>query len=30
VVELGDRDGWLTCDRDQPTNILLQPPGSQR
>ncbi len=26
VVELHEQDGWLTCDRDQPTHILLQPP----
>ncbi len=26
VVELEFKDGWLTCDRDQPTHILLQPP----
>ena len=26
VVELRFEDGWLNCDRDQPTNILLQPP----
>ena len=25
VVELQYKDGWLTCDRDQPTHILLQP-----
>lgn len=25
VVELEFKDGWLTCDRDQPTHILLQP-----
>ena len=25
VVELQLKDGWLTCDRDQPTHILLQP-----
>lgn len=26
VVELKYADGWLTCDRDTPTKILLQPP----
>ena len=26
VVELQEADGWLTCDRDQPTRILLRPP----
>lgn len=26
VVELHEKDGWLTCDRDQPTHILLLPP----
>ena len=25
VVELQLKDGWLTCDRDQPTHILLKP-----
>jgi hypothetical protein len=25
VVELELKDGWLTCDRDQPTHILLLP-----
>jgi hypothetical protein len=25
VVELHEQDGWLTCDRDQPTHILLRP-----
>ena len=25
VVELQEQDGWLTCDRDQPTHILLLP-----
>ena len=25
VVELHEQDGWLACDRDQPTHILLQP-----
>lgn len=25
VVELFEKDGWLTCDRDQPTHVLLQP-----
>jgi hypothetical protein len=27
VVELEYKDGWLTCDRDQPTHILLTPPA---
>jgi hypothetical protein len=26
VVELEYKDGWLTCDRDQPTHIRLLPP----
>jgi hypothetical protein len=26
VVELQFKDGWLTCDRDQPTHIRLIPP----
>ena len=26
VVELKFKDGWLTCDRDQPTQIMLPPP----
>jgi hypothetical protein len=26
VVELFEKDGWLTCDRDQPTHIRLTPP----
>ena len=26
VVELEYKNGWLTCDRDAPTHILLQPP----
>lgn len=26
VVELQEKDGWLTCDRDAPTMIALQPP----
>jgi hypothetical protein len=30
VVELQYADGWLTCDRDQPTHILLQPPEAQK
>ena len=25
VVELHEQGGWLTCDRDQPTHMLLQP-----
>jgi hypothetical protein len=28
VVELFEKDGWLTCDRDSPTRISLEPPGS--
>jgi beta-xylosidase len=28
VVELFEKDGWLTCDRDTPTRIALEPPGS--
>ena len=24
VVELHEKDGWLTCDRDQPTHVLLK------
>jgi hypothetical protein len=27
VVELQVRDGWLECDRDQPTHLRLLPPG---
>ena len=27
VVELYERDGWLTCDRDQPTHIDLVAPA---
>ena len=30
VVELEFKDGWLTCDRDKPTHILLQPPANAR
>ncbi len=30
VTELEFRDGRVTCDRDQPTHILLQPPEDQR
>ena len=26
VVELGFLEGWLTCDRDQPTRIRLEAP----
>jgi hypothetical protein len=29
VVELFERDGRLTCDRNTPTHILLLPPGSK-
>jgi hypothetical protein len=25
VVELELKDGWLACDRDQPTHVLLNP-----
>jgi len=28
VVELKYADGWLTCNRDQPTSIDLQPPAN--
>jgi hypothetical protein len=27
VVELELKDGWLACDRDAPTHILLEPPA---
>lgn len=27
VVELSEQDGWLTCDRDAPTNVELLPPA---
>ena len=30
VVELFEKDGWLTCDRDVPTRIALEPPGARR
>jgi len=30
VVELEFKDGRLTCDRDKPTRILLQPPANAR
>jgi hypothetical protein len=30
VVELEYKDGWLTCDRDQPTRIGLLPPEDQK
>jgi len=30
VVELEYRDGWLACDRDRPTHILLQPPEMRK
>lgn len=26
VTEINEQNGWLTCDRDQPTHILLRPP----
>jgi len=29
VVELEYKDGWLTCDRDKPTHILLSPPAGE-
>ena len=29
VVELFEKDGWLTCDRDQPTHIRLVPPAAK-
>ena len=25
VVELHEKNGWLTCERDEPTHILLRP-----
>jgi hypothetical protein len=25
TVELHEQDGWLTCERDAPTHILLRP-----
>ena len=25
VVELHEKNGWLTCERDEPTRILLRP-----
>jgi beta-xylosidase len=30
VVELVEKDGWLTCDRDAPTPILLESPDTPR
>ncbi|HEX2854548.1 MAG TPA: glycosyl hydrolase [Opitutaceae bacterium] len=30
VVELFEKDGWLTCDRDTPTTIALQPPVAKK
>jgi hypothetical protein len=30
VVELKYEDGWLTCDRDQPTPIQLLPPDDSK
>jgi len=30
VAELEYQDGWITCDRDQPTHILLQPPAESK
>lgn len=30
VVELFQRDGWLTCDRDQPVRIALAPPRTSK
>jgi beta-xylosidase len=30
VVELFEKDGWLTCDRDAPTHLALERPGAPR
>jgi len=30
VAELEYKDGWLSCDRTQPTYILLEPPDEQK
>jgi hypothetical protein len=30
VVELEYKDGWLACDRDQPTRIRLLPPEDEK
>jgi rhamnogalacturonan endolyase len=30
VVELEYENGWLACNRDEPTYILLQPPGEKK
>jgi beta-xylosidase len=30
VVELSEQKGWLTCDRDAPTQIALEPPDAPR
>lgn len=30
VVELFEKDGWLTCDRDTPTHVALTPPNAPR
>ena len=30
VVELFEKDGWLTCDRDAPTHVALAAPGGPR
>lgn len=30
VVELFERDGWLTADRDAPTRVRLEPPARRR
>jgi arabinan endo-1,5-alpha-L-arabinosidase len=30
VVELFEKDGWLTCDRDAPTAIVLESPDAPR
>jgi hypothetical protein len=30
AVELEYKDGWLACDRDQPTRIGLLPPEDQK
>jgi beta-xylosidase len=30
VVELFEQDGWLTCDRDTPARVSLEPPDAPR
>jgi hypothetical protein len=30
VVELDYKDGWIACDRDRPTHILLRPPHEKK